>query len=116
MPCTLRRSRHLGRLARVGSDQACLRHSATTAYRCFLPDLTGFAGHCCTGPDRQRRDARTGIGTTDLGREFSPAEADCGYRAPLAPRLAQRVNASTGLGSMMEVETRWGECDERPGD
>ena len=25
----------------------------------------------------------------DLGREFSPAGADCGYRAPLAPRLAR---------------------------
>jgi len=22
-----------------------------SAYRCFLPDLTGFTGHCCTGPD-----------------------------------------------------------------
>src|SRR5437588_7827578 len=90
--------------ARIGSDQACLRHSATTAYRCFLPDLTGFAGHCCTGPDRQRRDMRTGAGTTDLGREFSPAEADCGYRAPLAPRLAQRVNASTRMRSMMDAK------------
>ncbi len=25
----------------------------------------------------------------DLGREFSPVKADCGYRAPLAPRLAR---------------------------
>ncbi len=25
----------------------------------------------------------------DLGRGFSPARADCGYRAPLAPRLAR---------------------------
>jgi len=25
----------------------------------------------------------------DLGREFDPARADCGYRAPLAPHLAQ---------------------------
>ena len=31
----------------------------------------------------------------DLGRGFSPAEADCGYRAPLAPRLARPVNATT---------------------
>jgi len=66
-----------------GSDQARLRHTATAAYRCFLPDLTGFAGRCCTGPDRQRRTSRAGPALPDLGREFSPAGADCGYRAPL---------------------------------
>ena len=74
---------------RIGSDQACLRHEATTAYRCFLPDLTGFAGRFCTGPDRQRLRARAGSAMPDLGREFSPAGADCGYRATLAPRLAR---------------------------
>src|SRR5436190_6827070 len=74
---------------RIGSDQACLRHEATTVYRCFLPDLTGFTGRFCTGPDRQRRHARAGSAMPDLGREFSPAGADCGYRAPLAPRLAR---------------------------
>src|SRR5207245_8724967 len=68
---------------RIGSDQACLRHEATTAYRCFLPDLTGFTGRFCTGPDRQRLRARTGFAMPDLGRGFSPAGADCGYRAPL---------------------------------
>src|SRR5438552_11382422 len=76
-------------LARFGSDQACLRHETTTAYRCFLPDLTGFAGRFCTGPDRQRRRAHAGSAVPDLGRGFSPARADCGYRAPLAPRLAR---------------------------
>src|SRR5205814_8112101 len=75
--------------ARIGSDQACLRHEATTAYRCFLPDLTGFTGRFCTGPDRQRRRAHAGSAMPDLGRGFSPARADCGYRAPLAPRLAR---------------------------
>jgi hypothetical protein len=28
-----------------------LRHTERTAYRCFLPDLAGFTGFCCTGPD-----------------------------------------------------------------
>jgi hypothetical protein len=73
----------------IGSDQACLRHEATTVYRCFLPDLTGFTGRFCTGPDLQRLRARAGSAMPDLGREFSPAGADCGYRAPLAPRLAR---------------------------
>ncbi len=71
------------------SDQACLRHATATAYRCFLPDLTGFTDRRCTGPDRQRHATHAGPATPDLGREFSPAGADCGYRAPLAPRLAR---------------------------
>src|SRR6266851_9104686 len=76
------------------SDQAGLRHTTTTAYRCFLPDLTGFAGRRCTGPDRQRHATHAATATPDLGREFSPAGADCGYRAPLAPRLARRIDGS----------------------
>ena len=30
--------------------QVILRHTERTAYRCFLPDLAGFTGFCCTGP------------------------------------------------------------------
>src|SRR5659263_327181 len=59
------------------------------AYRCFLPDLTGFAGFHCVGPDLQRRDTADCLAERPLGRGFSPAVADCGYRAPLAPRLAR---------------------------
>src|SRR5919109_5444531 len=77
-----------------GSDQARLRHTTTTAYRCFLPDLTGFAGRRCTGPDRQRHATLAATATPDLGRGFSPAGADCGYRAPLAPRLARRLHGT----------------------
>ena len=44
----------------------------------------------------------------DLGRGFSPAEADCGYRAPLAPRLARPVNRTTARRRMM-VRRRHGE-------
>ena len=44
----------------------------------------------------------------DLGRGFSPAEADCGYRAPLAPRLARPVNATTATRRMMMGRTRMG--------
>src|SRR5258706_2423630 len=86
---------------RVGSDQACLRHEATTVYRCFLPDLTGFTGRFCTGPDRQRRRACAGSAMPDLGRGFSPAGADCGYRAPLAPRLARPQGWYLAIGSPM---------------
>ena len=34
----------------------------------------------------------------DLGREFSPAGADCRFRAPLVPRLARRSKDSRGGG------------------
>src|SRR5512146_3501921 len=30
--------------------QVILRHTELSAYRCFLPDLAGFTGFCCTGP------------------------------------------------------------------
>src|SRR5690554_6603769 len=36
------------------SGQADLGHIGTSAYRCFLPDLTGFTEANCPGPDRQR--------------------------------------------------------------
>jgi len=42
-------------------------------YRCFLPDLTGFAGFHCAGPDLQRRDAADCLAGRPLGRGFSPA-------------------------------------------
>jgi len=38
----------------ASSGQATLRHMEWPTYRCFLPDLTGFAGFHCAGPDRQR--------------------------------------------------------------
>ncbi len=34
----------------VKRGQVILRHTERTAYRCFLPDLAGFTGFCCTGP------------------------------------------------------------------
>ncbi len=84
-----------------GSDQARLRHTTAAAYRCFLPDLTGFTGRRCTGPDRQRHATHAATATPDLGRGFSPAGADCGYRAPLAPRLARLFDGSGQSRSMI---------------
>ena len=36
-----------------GSTQALPRHTRDTAYCCFLPDLTGFTGSRCAGPECQ---------------------------------------------------------------
>ncbi len=73
----------------ASSGQATLRHPGVTAYRCFLPDLAGFAGSCRAGPSLQRRLAWQSQRPPALEGEFDPAIADCGYRAPLAPRLAR---------------------------
>ena len=67
---------------RIGSDQACLRHEATTAYRCFLPDLTGFAARCCTGPGRQRLGRVQDPRWSPSGGDSAPLEriAGTGHR------------------------------------
>src|SRR5207244_1422113 len=71
------------------SGQASPRHPPAPAYGCFLPDLTGFAGWRRAGPDLQRSVPRAAPDHPGLGRGFSPARADCGYRAPLPPHLAR---------------------------
>ena len=73
-----------------GSSQATLRHPEDTAYRCFLPDLTGFTAFRRAGPNYQHQP--TGARGTERQtskEEFSLARADCEYRAPLSPRLAR---------------------------
>ena len=79
------------RIPGAGSNQAFLRRAEDSPYRCFLPDLTGFAALRRAGPGSQHRATGTEAKRIDLEEEFSPAVADCGYRAPLAPRLARPV-------------------------
>ena len=73
----------------VGSGQEALRHPELSIYRCFLPDLTGFIALCRAGPGLQHPPTERYARIKDLEQEFSPARADCGYRAPLVPRLAR---------------------------
>jgi hypothetical protein len=56
---TPRRWRDAGAHPIVQLGPGWLRHPRGTAYRCFLPDLTGFTDPGCVGPDRQRRSARS---------------------------------------------------------
>src|SRR4249919_903203 len=81
--------RPFGLAALASSGPVALRHPKLTTYRCFLPDLTGFVALRRVGPGPQRCSAQPVPRYTNLGREFSPAIAACGYRAPLAPRLAR---------------------------
>jgi hypothetical protein len=75
--------------ATASSDSVCPRRPKLTTYRCSLPGLTGFMAPRRAGPGPQHRLSRQSLQSPDLEREFNPAIADCGYRAPLAPRLAR---------------------------
>ena len=82
-------NRPLGVATLTSSGSVTLRHPELTAYRCFLPDLTGFTALRRVGPSPQRRSAPPVSRYHALEQEFSPAIAACGYRAPLAPHLAR---------------------------
>ncbi len=75
----------------ASSAQANPWRPRPTTYRCFLSDLTGFIAARRTGPRHQHRFAAPVLIRTALGREFNPAKADCGYRAPLVPRRARPI-------------------------
>ena len=71
--CTLCRWERLGLPRPAGSGRAYLRHPEVTAYRCFLPDLTGFTGLRRAGPDLPRRLSPAVPSQSHLEREFDPA-------------------------------------------
>src|SRR5688572_19225009 len=97
-----------------GSSQVVPRHPKAIAYRCFLPDLTGFTDLRCAGPDSQRRMRWWWANDAALDREFSSAIAVCGYRAPLVPRLARPAGmVGQGAGSVNRDRSR--EVAEREG-
>ncbi len=73
----------------AGSGQVFLRHPERTIYRCFLSDLADFIAFCRAGPSLQHYLMQTVLQIKDLKQEINPAGADCRYRAPLVPRLAQ---------------------------
>src|SRR4051812_35827723 len=89
MPCTLRRP---------GRPRA-LRNERLGPGRSAAPDEDRLV-LLPSGPDTVRESPLRGTRSStsleasafedgDLGREFSPAGADCRYRAPLVPRLAR---------------------------
>ena len=89
MPCTLRRAGRPrahrdgrlgpGRAAALGDDRLVLLPSGSDTVR----------GSPLRGTRSSTSHRRAAFGSGDLGRGFSPAGADCRYRAPLVPRLAR---------------------------
>ena len=73
-------------------DSGYQRHMQVSTYRCFLPDLTGFVDLHCIGPEPSGIHDDQIFSAGLLSWEFSPARADCRYRAPLAPRLARPIS------------------------
>ncbi len=64
----------------AGSGQDYLRHMRRFAYRCFLPDLTGFTRSHCAGPNPQRCLRRPDPKKERPRTGFNPAIADCGLQ------------------------------------
>ena len=99
VPCTLRRPDRPrahrdgrlgpGRAAALGEDRLVLLPSGSDTVR----------GSPLRGTRSSTSHRRAAFEDGDLGRGFSPAGADCRYRAPLVPRLA-RLRKSTRFGWM----------------
>ena len=114
MPCTLRRPERFrahhderlgpGRSAAPDDDRLVLLPSGPDTVR----------GSPLRGTRSSTSHRRAAFENGDLGRGFSPAIADCRYRAPLVPRLARPRKftsarlASTGSGGEGGIRTRDG--------
>ena len=92
MLCTLLRQCITSVTSAVNSNPAPSRHTKWSTYCCFLPDLAGFIGFCCARPSYQRHLLKAGLTMQASEREFHLAVADCKFRAPLPPRVAQHKN------------------------
>ncbi len=60
--------------------QATRRHPELPAYRCFLSDLTGFAGFCRAGPTRTRPEGylrKLWLSMFHFAQLGSPLENNC---------------------------------------
>jgi hypothetical protein len=114
VPCTLRRADRPrahrdgrlgpGRAAALGEDRLVLLPSGSDTVR----------GSPLRGTRSSTSHRRAAFEDGDLGRGFSPAGADCRYRAPLVPRLARPRKftpvrlGSTGSGGEGGIRTRDG--------
>src|SRR3990172_7574743 len=89
LPCTLRRPARprAHHHARLGPGRSAAPGEGRLVLLPSGPDTVRGSPLRGTRPSTSRMAAAFESG--DLGREFSPAGADCRYRAPLVPRLAR---------------------------
>ncbi len=76
-PCTQFRACNTSVNKPVNSNQATLRHINVLAYRCFLPDLTGFTSIYCVRPNYQHHLTCADPTKQVLNLSINPATADC---------------------------------------
>src|SRR6188472_4628863 len=97
LPCTLRRP---GRPRAHTSDRLGPGRSAAPGEQ-RLSLLPSGPDEVHASPLRGTRSSTSisppASASAGLGWEFSPAGADCRYRAPLVPRLARRVDSTVRL-------------------
>ena len=89
MPCTLRRpgNSRAHRDERLGPGRSAAPDDDRLVLLPSGPDTV--RGSPLRGTRSSTSHRRAAFESGDLGREFSPAGADCRYRAPLVPRLAR---------------------------
>ena len=95
VPCTLRRSRPLrapDRSERLGPGRSAAPGEQRLTLLPSGPDVVHASP--LRGTRSSTSIAPSASADADLGRGFSPAGADCRYRAPLVPRLARPGNDS----------------------
>ena len=112
MPCTLRRAdrpraHHDGRL---GPGRAAAPDDDRLVLLPSGPDTV--RGSPMRGTRSSTSHRRAAFEDGDLGRGFSPAGADCRYRAPLVPRLARpgqftRLPWRAGRSGRRSSSRRW---------
>ena len=106
LPCTLRRP---GRPRAQRSDRLGPGRSAAPGDQ-RLSLLPSGPDEVHTSPLRGTRSSTSisppASANAGLGWEFSPAGADCRYRAPLVPRLARPANSTGELDSHPRIQTR----------
>ena len=94
-PCTYLRTSSPGGTGVAGSSQESLRHMRKSAYRCFLPDLTGFTGSHCAGPNLQRYPRQPDPKEERPRISFNPAVADCGLQGTaISPSSTAKLQTS----------------------
>ncbi len=97
-PCTLRRSSRARahRSRRLGSGRSAAPDERRLVLLPSGPDTVHDSS--LRGTRSSTSPWRAAFENGDLGREFSPAGADCRFRAPLVPRLARPSKDSRGGG------------------